>query len=113
MNYCSFCGKRQEEVFKLVAGPNDVTICDECIVECQRVVDGEKKVRMAHSLVHNLPDHAVLSKTQTCVLTNLSADTLNRLHQRGEGPSRVQLSSRRVGYKVGAVLEWIEKRTSP
>ncbi|HPE45001.1 MAG TPA: ClpX C4-type zinc finger protein, partial [Deltaproteobacteria bacterium] len=30
---CSFCGKSQEEVRKLIAGP-DVYICDECIALC-------------------------------------------------------------------------------
>lgn len=28
--YCSFCGKHEREVKKLVAGPADVGICDEC-----------------------------------------------------------------------------------
>ena len=31
---CSFCGKSQEQVRRLVAGPN-VYICDECIELCQ------------------------------------------------------------------------------
>jgi len=34
---CSFCGKNQEEVGKLVAGPN-VYICDECIDLCNEIV---------------------------------------------------------------------------
>jgi len=29
---CSFCGKSQDEVRKIVAGPNKVFICDECVV---------------------------------------------------------------------------------
>ncbi len=37
---CSFCGKSQDSVKKLVAGP-DVYICDECIMLCQSVLDGE------------------------------------------------------------------------
>jgi ATP-dependent Clp protease ATP-binding subunit ClpX len=35
--YCSFCGKGQEEVKKLVAGPN-VYICDECIELCNEIL---------------------------------------------------------------------------
>jgi ATP-dependent Clp protease ATP-binding subunit ClpX len=31
--YCSFCGKSQHEVRKLIAGPN-VFICDECVELC-------------------------------------------------------------------------------
>ena len=37
---CSFCGKPQEIVKKLIAGPG-VYICDECIALCQDVVDEE------------------------------------------------------------------------
>jgi len=35
--HCSFCGKNQEEVEKLIAGP-DVFICDECIELCNEIV---------------------------------------------------------------------------
>ncbi len=35
---CSFCGKDQEEVGKLIAGP-DVFICDECIELCNEIVN--------------------------------------------------------------------------
>jgi ATP-dependent Clp protease ATP-binding subunit ClpX len=34
---CSFCGKNQSEVEKLIAGP-DVYICDECIELCNEIV---------------------------------------------------------------------------
>ena len=36
--YCSFCGKNQHEVNKLVAGPH-VFICDECIDVCSDIID--------------------------------------------------------------------------
>ncbi|MBW1636069.1 MAG: ATP-dependent Clp protease ATP-binding subunit ClpX [Deltaproteobacteria bacterium] len=36
-SHCSFCGKSQEEVEKLIAGP-DVFICDECIELCNEIV---------------------------------------------------------------------------
>jgi hypothetical protein len=35
--YCSFCGKSQDEVVKLIAGPN-VFICDECVSMCMDIV---------------------------------------------------------------------------
>lgn len=35
---CSFCGKQQDEVRRLVAGPG-VCICDECVTLCQAVID--------------------------------------------------------------------------
>ena len=34
---CSFCGKRHDEVFKLITGP-DVHICDECVELCNEIV---------------------------------------------------------------------------
>ena len=37
---CSFCGKPQKLVAKLVVGP-DVNICDECIASCQKIVAEE------------------------------------------------------------------------
>jgi len=38
--YCSFCGKSQHEVRKLIAGPS-VFICDECVALCNDIIDEE------------------------------------------------------------------------
>ncbi len=38
--YCSFCGKSQHEVRKLIAGPS-VFICDECIELCNDIIRDE------------------------------------------------------------------------
>lgn len=38
---CSFCGKSQEQVQKLIAGPNGLYICDECIEICADILDEE------------------------------------------------------------------------
>lgn len=35
---CSFCGKARDEVSKLIAGPNRVFICDECIDVCNSII---------------------------------------------------------------------------
>lgn len=37
---CSFCGKSQEQVRKLIAGPG-VYICDECVDLCNEILDEE------------------------------------------------------------------------
>ena len=37
-SYCSFCGKEESEVKRLFSGPS-VLICNECIVECNRILD--------------------------------------------------------------------------
>ena len=38
--YCSFCGKSQHEVRKLIAGPS-VFICDECVDLCNDIIREE------------------------------------------------------------------------
>ena len=46
--YCSFCGKSQHEVRKLIAGPT-VFICDECVELCTDIVSEESKAALAKS----------------------------------------------------------------
>jgi ClpX C4-type zinc finger/Glyoxalase superfamily protein len=41
--YCSFCGKSQHDVRKLIAGPS-VFICDECVELCEDIVDQEDQL---------------------------------------------------------------------
>ncbi|MBO6087743.1 AAA family ATPase, partial [bacterium] len=38
---CSFCGKSQDQVKKLIAGPEGVYICDECVELCNQILDEE------------------------------------------------------------------------
>ncbi len=38
---CSFCGKTQDQVNKLIAGPNGAYICDECIEICNEIIEEE------------------------------------------------------------------------
>ena len=45
---CSFCGKSQKQVIKLIAGPG-VYICDECIELCVEIVEEEKVEQIAES----------------------------------------------------------------
>jgi ATP-dependent Clp protease ATP-binding subunit ClpX len=46
--YCSFCGKSQHEVRKLIAGPT-VFICDECVELCKDIVHEETKSSLVKS----------------------------------------------------------------
>src|SRR5438445_2648911 len=39
---CSFCGKSQEQVHRLVVGPGGVYICDECIDLCREIIEEEQ-----------------------------------------------------------------------
>src|SRR6056297_444396 len=52
--YCSFCGKSQDIVKKLVAGP-DVYICDECIDLCNEIIDEEWGLENGAEVLTNLP----------------------------------------------------------
>jgi len=42
---CSFCGKPQDHVERLIAGPNGVYICDQCVNLCQEIIQEERKKR--------------------------------------------------------------------
>ncbi len=41
INFCSFCGKPQGEVKKMIAGPASVYICDSCVRVCKTIIDRE------------------------------------------------------------------------
>jgi predicted DNA-binding transcriptional regulator AlpA len=60
------------------------------------------------ALPHGLERFRVLSSRQTAALLGLSEATLERLP---DGPPRVLLSPRRVGYPLQGVLDWLEGRT--
>ncbi len=52
--YCSFCGKSQHEVRKLIAGPN-VFICNECVELCMDIIREEDKTQLASSEDGGIP----------------------------------------------------------
>ncbi|CAD5377549.1 ATPase and specificity subunit of ClpX-ClpP ATP-dependent serine protease [Pseudomonas sp. OF001] len=52
--YCSFCGKSQHEVRKLIAGPS-VFICDECVDLCNDIIREEVQEAQADSNANKLP----------------------------------------------------------
>ena len=39
---CSFCGKNQDQVRRLIAGPGAVYICDECVELCREIIQEDK-----------------------------------------------------------------------
>ena len=59
--YCSFCGKNQNEVKKLVAGPT-VYICDECIELCRCIVEEECEKPVADELRKGIPEPRDITK---------------------------------------------------
>ena len=58
---CSFCGKPQEAVKKIIAGPG-VFICDECISLCQDIMEEEKYDEIVEETVE-IPSPAEIKKT--------------------------------------------------
>ena len=42
---CSFCGKTQQAVHRLIAGPGGVYICNECIDLCREIIDEEQAMK--------------------------------------------------------------------
>ena len=61
--YCSFCGKSQHEVRKLIAGPT-VFICDECVELCMDIIREEHKSTLVKS------DNGVPTPTEVCKVLN-------------------------------------------
>ncbi|MDF2524478.1 MAG: ATP-dependent Clp protease, ATP-binding subunit ClpX, partial [Clostridiales bacterium] len=51
---CSFCGKTQEQVKRLVAGPG-VYICDECIELCSEIIEEEFEESKADTELNDIP----------------------------------------------------------
>ena len=68
---CSFCGKSQDQVKRLIAGPGSVYICNECVDLCQEIISeetqtgkaggksGERKLRTPQELVSQLDEYIV------------------------------------------------------
>jgi ATP-dependent Clp protease ATP-binding subunit ClpX len=59
--HCSFCGKSQDEVKKLIAGPM-VYICDECIELCNEIIQEEAKRERFEYIKTSIPKPAEIRK---------------------------------------------------
>jgi len=64
--YCSFCGKNQKEVSKLIAGPA-VYICDECIQLCSEIIEEESE-KEAEKLVGTFTPQDIKEKLDDYVI---------------------------------------------
>jgi ATP-dependent Clp protease ATP-binding subunit ClpX len=100
--YCSFCGKSQHEVKKLIAGPS-VFICDECIDLCNDIIRDEQSGEPGtESVKDGLPTPQEISASldqyvigQTTAKRILSVAVYNhykRLRHRGETKAEIELS---------------------
>ncbi|MDA7845349.1 ATP-dependent Clp protease ATP-binding subunit ClpX [Rickettsiales bacterium] len=62
---CSFCNKKQSEVKKLVAGPKNVYICDECIGLCNKIVLEDKMTTQGQESSLDINDVPVPSEIKS------------------------------------------------
>ena len=59
---CSFCGKSQDEVRRVIAGPG-VYICDECIELCQEIIDDDYLKADGETQLKDIPKPQEIAKT--------------------------------------------------
>ncbi|CDI03977.1 ATPase, chaperone subunit of serine protease [Candidatus Competibacter denitrificans Run_A_D11] len=94
--YCSFCGKSQHEVRKLIAGPN-VFICDECVELCNDIIREEmeetapataSKLPKPHDINHVLDEYVIGQERAKKVLSVAVYNHFKRLELQGGNRSK-------------------------
>jgi ATP-dependent Clp protease ATP-binding subunit ClpX len=99
--YCSFCGKSQHEVRKLIAGPT-VFICDECVELCMDIIREETKsaglkasdgVPAPHDICKVLDDYVIGQARAKRVLSVAVHNHYKRLNQSGKNDIELQKSN--------------------
>jgi len=91
--YCSFCGKSQHEVRKLIAGPS-VFVCDECVELCNDIIREEleekaektrEKLPKPHEIKRVLDEYVIGQERAKKVLSVAVYNHYKRLQSRGNG----------------------------
>jgi len=69
---CSFCGKTQRQVRKLIAGPH-VYICDECVELCNDILQEEWEAEQVHDHAPPSAQSPIFKHSAICSLCHLPA----------------------------------------
>ena len=103
--YCSFCGKSQHEVRKLIAGPN-VFICNECVELCMDIIREEDKTQLVREgegvptpaeIKQVLDDYVIGQEDAKRVLSVAVHNHYKRLEHGGTGSnSEVELAKSNI-----------------
>ncbi len=102
--YCSFCGKSQHEVRKLIAGPN-VFICNECVELCMDIIHEEDKTQLVKSgegvptpkeINDVLDDYVIGQKRAKRVLSVAVHNHYKRLEESQKGSNDIELSKSNI-----------------
>ena len=104
--YCSFCGKSQHEVKKLIAGPS-VFICDECIDLCNDIIRDEQSgepgtesvkdgLPTPQEIAASLDQYVIGQTTAKRILSVAVYNHYKRLRHRGETKAEIELSKSNI-----------------
>ncbi len=106
MLHCSFCGKDQREVRKLIAGPS-VYVCDECIVLCMEMIEeGNSENKASAEVMPKLPtpieickilDEYVIGQTQAKKTLSVAVyNHYKRLRNKSKDKDDVELNKSNI-----------------
>jgi len=106
--YCSFCGKSQSEVRKLIAGPS-VYVCDECVDLCNDIIreelanddleegeEGQQKLPKPKEIKAALDEYVIGQEQAKKILSVAVYNHYKRLQNRGDKGDEVELGKSNI-----------------